>query len=939
MSSPNLALGEDGIKVDFAKTIARMVKEGELDEETANIIRQYKSLILPSLKSEPKTEEEIQERKEELEKEIKTLLKDFKVEETTENEYDNERADYLLELLKKVELQKMPLSMLENIPDLLDQIKNGYFSAYGNNVAIEAESLPASEILYDKTEGGIKLMVEKATAKIRSYIFGNKTKELSAITNNPLHSIDAVFGNHEDHAIYNEIFGKAGISMSKFGAEVDKLAEKILYIDNKIDNKFIGNPNKIAEFKWRVMTYLLQRERDSNPSKESTTFSGKQALEAQIDGIKKREISYYDKKDQVIFEKILSDKSIQDENGEISAEKLFNSLDPLQKEMIKVVDKTNEVVYEKALHAGATIGGSRPTMYNNYIRHDTVYANEKQANQAVSKIFNRFKSASIKAGTLQERTEGVKNINFDPLAATLNGARETLLDFHMTNPVKTIQRTINKAIYKASNEPEINEEHLESLIAVRDAFNEALKIAFDSNMAHKKNSVLARMEGIGYKALLASIPRAGAEFSSNLGYVLIAKPKGYGVGISKYANLSMRADSRDIMSNSLSEATNKAFGRKALGKFMESTMFDTKQSVKKAKAKGVAGRVTSVVGKYLNYPLKGIDYLHTGLISTPDMMVSRPLWFGTMAIEFKKESGQDINFDAIRENDKAYLKEHKAAIKKARLKADKEVTMAATSVNIFNGVLSGKINPDDNTATVLWKKINGFMQTFMIYEYTTFRDGILGLVYGGKISRRKGLALIAAATLRMSSYMVMYSLLREMFDVMLGSMLFDDFEEEEIDYTALMKRQLTGSIATLLLQRNLGAIGRMPIAWGVEAMNKEHGGFLRSYPDQDYDSFEHSILFSPVSFQDLTEGNISKTLIQGFSGAMSPYIKGGIRAGTLAQRATSSERWDTRQKNIKELKVRGTVDALGLIGILPLYKDIRRVTLRQLYKDYNKKKK
>jgi len=34
-------------------------------------------------------------------------------------------------------------------------------------------------------------------------------------------------------------------------------------------------------------------------------------------------------------------------------------------------------------------------------------------------------------------------------------------------------------------------------------------------------------------------------------------------------------------------------------------------------------------------------------MSAPDQIMNRPLWFGTFALEFKKESGVDVDFERI----------------------------------------------------------------------------------------------------------------------------------------------------------------------------------------------------------------------------------------------------------------------------------------------------
>ena len=51
----------------------------------------------------------------------------------------------------------------------------------------------------------------------------------------------------------------------------------------------------------------------------------------------------------------------------------------------------------------------------------------------------------------------------------------------------------------------------------------------------------------------------------------------------------------------------------------------------------------------------------------------------------------------------------------------------------------------------------------------------------------------------------------------------------------------------------------------------------------------------------------------------------------------NSKKQKTRDKYKKELENRILVEATGNLGFLPFYKDIRRMVLKEQFKDYEKK--
>ena len=91
-----------------------------------------------------------------------------------------------------------------------------------------------------------------------------------------------------------------------------------------------------------------------------------------------------------------------------------------------------------------------------------------------------------------------------------------------------------------------------------------------------------------------------------------------------------------------------------------------------------------------NMTTRGAIALSDKMISTPDMLATRTIWFGNFAIEFKNLTGQEVDFNKIAENDAAYMSQFKSELKKATKKADREGVLIGATDNPLMGILKNK---------------------------------------------------------------------------------------------------------------------------------------------------------------------------------------------------------------------------------------------------------
>ena len=162
--------------------------------------------------------------------------------------------------------------------------------------------------------------------------------------------------------------------------------------------------------------------------------------------------------------------------------------------------------------------------------------------------------------------------------------------------------------------------------------------------------------------------------------------------------------------------------------------------------------------------------------------------------------------------------------------------------------------------------------------------------------------------------------------------MFDvkDDKREDDDLEDMMVRQLVGSSLGLMTGGTLGNFAKIPINFMLEYGINEP--LMKDFRKGEYDPFVHSMVFSQINQDDLASGDILKTASKVLAGPYGPLLKTLIRAGVVGSRLSSdTAKPETIAKYEKELEERLAVEALGNLGLLPFYKDIRRIILKDMF--------
>ena len=393
----------------------------------------------------------------------------------------------------------------------------------------------------------------------------------------------------------------------------------------------------------------------------------------------------------------------------------------------------------------------------------------------------------------------------------------------------------------------------------------------------------------------------------------------------------MSADAPKIMNNVNSKETNRIFPSDMLsGRLVDTSILSQSIGTKGATSKNSfvnkVQQIWNLTGKkYKN----AVELTADALISTPDKIVMRPIWFGSFANNFEKITGKKVDFKKIAENDADYMEQYQDAIDASKNVADERSVITGASSNAFTGLLKGTSKPNQSVTIKAFNNFNNFMTRFLIYEYVTARTGIYAAMGNGSLTRKQGVALLAAVTTRMT----VYSLLMKAFGSGLFGLLFDDDEEEEEKSADKMVGQaLASTFTSLLLGRDFGNLTKGFINFGVEKMNEEYLDFLR---DGEYDPYKDAIQYSVITPDD-KQKDISNFILK-MGGSFGPVLS---TANLALKKSFEPEKKEEGaiERQRRDINQRIPLEIAGNLGFVPFYKDIRKTLMKDMYKGLEQEK-
>ena len=909
---------KDG-KLDYSASVNNMLKNEEISQVEADLMKKYKSRIIEKEERAKMTEEEIEAEKQILTNEIKKST--INIDDLpTRNEKD--LAKRFSRLIKGDAINQLTNTDLKNVLKLIDNINNGYLPHYTQLMVEKMNSTNKAKPLGNS--------VDKSKLPTFSYLYSKakslltkKDAVLEMIRRNPLFYIDQVLGDFKTKDVYNSVLEMAAEGEANFTSEFKKVKEKLTKAQNEVAKSFSLNPNKTLKSSFKMMTYAIQLEYESNLGNKEVNPAS-EYLKATIKHIKDGKSQFQDKDAQVL-------QDIYDEfvgaDGNIDNEKLYNSFNKAEKNAIKTVREVNESLTEKAEYTSAIIRGQKINPLTNYIHLNVLHDSQPtdiSSGPAFINDYNNSMRPSTKAKSLIERTGKVSPLNFDIFSSAERGAKFVLMDYNLTEPIRTARKTINKTVSDLEKNGKMSDKNRK----VINAINQAVEEAIDNLLLNSYTSTSVVDDAVnyiskqGYRGVLAGTGRFMAEFLSNVGFIIISDPNTFTEGL-KHTKLLMSPEAPQVMQNVNSKETNRIFPSDMLsGRLIDTSVLNQSTGVRGAKSKNSAlnklEQIWNLTGKkYKN----AVELTADALISTPDKAVMRPIWFGSFANQFEKITGKKVDFKKIAENDSDYMEQNREAIDKAKNIADERSVITGASSNAFSGILKGTSKANHGATVKGFNNFNNFMTRFLIYEYVTARTGIYAAMGNGSLSRRQGAALLGAVTTRMTVYSL---LVKALGGGLIG--LLDDEEEKKKSIEKQLGQALASTFTSMLLGRDFGNATKTLMNYGVEAVNEKYLDFLR---DGEYDPYKDQIQYQNFGNDEKKKG-ISDFILK-MGGSFGPALN---TADLIVRKYSEPEKKkeDAIERSEKEKNVRIPLEVLGNLGFIPLYKDIRKSVLKDIYK-------
>jgi hypothetical protein len=924
--------------VNYAKTLTKMLEDGVINNNEFTLMKKYKSKIVDAKVKVKMTEQEIADEKAELINEITNTAITLDSIVGDEFRLERELVKRLAKLLNKESLENLDNKQLKDLLKIIDNINNGFVSKSTQQMVEILNEKKNSSLLVTSIPKSVKGIFKKITQPIR----GVFTRDKYGVNINPLFNIDEVFGDFKTKNIFNSVLNQSAVSQQQFQSEVAEIQGKLIKAESAIAssfNRFSRNENKIQLSKFKMMVYMMQLEFESNPN-SNQVHQAMKTLNATIDFAEtNKEKSRYSKED---IDQMKAIKKEFEKDGEIDIDKLYNSFNKAEKNALKVFDEVNSLMTKKASYTATVINGNKIAPLKNYIYYNTISDSNISEAQIDSLLNNTNpnQQKGTESKNLQERSGNVSPVDLNPFAAVNSSAKSVLVNYHMTEPIRTARKTLKNAREILEKNKKNNEnvgEQFDILSVIEKAYDTATRDLLETNFSESSNidAAVQYLTKTGYRAMLGSVTRATAELTSNAAFVTTNNPKDMAAGF-KYRKLANSGKGKNILTNLKSKVTSRNYPAGGLSSNYVDLSAFTDRTVRGGKTRtktvnGVKQIFDFTAGNWVNLAEFTADFL----IATPDKVVMKQLYFGAFSREFKKETGIDPDFEKIEANDEEYMDKYQDALEKATNQADNQTVTAGSSMNAYMGMLQNVVRKGDGGGKAAFKTFNQFMNRFTIQEYITARKGVKALVGKGDITWEEGAQVLAAVSARMTLYLTFGKVFSQSIVYLAQSIIGwgdDDDDEDEgfLDFILdgktplqMLYQSAVSSATTLFFGRNFGNAVRTTENYFIEKANKEYGEDI-GLRNKEYDPFKDALQFDQFSKVD----ELSDLAVV-MAGPLGPIINAGTLAIKLATKEAPSE--DRAIETMRKEWYRLGLEAAGSFGLVPLYRDIRKVQMDWVY--------
>ena len=951
--------------IDPTKTLntnlAKLEKDKKITKEERELITRFKSLLDESSVEDPMdgyTNEDTKlvskvmrdnKKREGIEQDFIAILNQiqsafysnyddgaFKLSEL-ERRYVQEASSITLE-----DIQGLSLRDAESIVRALEAMKAGFLTPELFQGIIKVRgvrgnmSIPLTEI---KQTGVVDKAISKATAGIINLISSSSRKARKTgvgdrLRSAPTKNYDQILkaekelfsdGSKRFKAtnIYKSLFRPTSMAFSASEQTLKRIEDKLKNATALLSR----NQNKRFIQKAKIMVFQIQREYDSNLGNKEVN-QAKDWINATI---KDKDTEY--KENEIKELEKIRDEYLTE--GQVDAKKLYDSLTTNEKKHLQMIDEVYEQLTSMA-RMDAAVQGMPFIHRENYIHLPKSGTKTTEISNDFEGLFDSFMNASVKNKAAIQRTGKTHSISFDPVSNAYAAARKISVGYHMYPVIKSTRVAFSGL--KSRAETNFQKDLVNELESIYDTIiNSQYKIVTKKKSLF--DNAVDYLTRAGYYSQLSGLVKAASELGSNTIHAVMNHAGSLVDGYAILVGVDAKTIERAIENTNTTQTDRLTKTAKFDNKDMEGKLLSKAKLFNPEQMTEELAASAKTVGKVIAMPFQAVFKLNESLITKPDEMVIRPLFVGEFQNRFKQLTGQKLNWEKLA-NDGSYRDRFQEAINQASEQADAAIIDTSASTNPFDTIPSNISDPDASNIKKAVQVINRYMTNFRVFEYYSAVKGVQNLLGKGEISRGSGAMLLASTIIRMSIY-------RLGIDYAFGlifSALGMGEDEDEIKKEDLTRSVLSG-IVTLAFGRNLGNLSQTVINFGIEYANKEFGegitwdSVTKDGEKTEYNPYKDSMVFSKISVNPTPGQDVFTNLMIDFTGPLSPTIKSVRRATTLTRRSINNKTKKSRDKNKDELFFKSSFDIAGSIGLIPNYKDLKKLNDRYWFGDSSKKSK
>ena len=857
--------------------------------------------------------------------------------------------------LDRASLQGLRQDKLAKINEAMTQALelesfNPFFTQYIDLMSRQNAGL-LTDALVNLPTLDLKLARSKVTASIRANAnqiltdlgTAEKAQKIEEMINGMTASmIDLALGNYNSTDIKESLVEPWMESTGAFLLDYTSFAREVAEISAKLSPSILGldgqlESNVRVESKYRVQAALLQLEFLLNPGNPNVSSVDQyiDVIVKPFEGTTGRRVEGYSRFDIKILKGIKRDFSKLDMSSvDAYLASLKKMMSPEEFEVFEDIRGMYDKLAMYNEYINGTILGNEVVAYEGYVHHASAARTQEES---ISLASDALKADAITQARMDkeppqvlDRTSRPGAIEFD-FEFVINRAAKSLMEYaHVAPSSLLVDKTVSKTGRKLSGRKSDEFNGIKLFMA---NFTEVVinnVSAVDRTEAFlSAGNIKSFLRKNAYRGMLSNMNRF-ADAISNITYALTI-PEIIAPGTKAYlkiwnSDMSMSTILRNSGCTVAQRIVPNKLGQGGKGSPVETgTVVNNKEQARADMSNYLINFFRLNPGTLgFNTIGKVADYI----ITAPDRPFAGPLWFGTMSNEFNTLTGEDIDWEAIHNNDPAYMNMFSNQIREAKRRADENVTRMITQTGSLADVRMRINNLRNSKKRKLFSgksmtEAMFGMSTFQLNDVDNLRKSLIELTKEGIINKANATRLLVATQLRQIAY---YTSRGYTIGYMLSLLARDDYEDEQDQdilpdniFDALKVGTVQG-LASLVGIYDANAMTSMFVSTGIntiQSMFYEDG----EVPYREKAAFGNKILENTLLRVDASstwEHYMLSAIAMG-GPAFNFYIKPIFQLGVVMKELEALGTSDNPFTNRKRRRLERKAERLkGEIGVFPL---------------------